>query len=278
MSPPRVSSSSTWMPALLLLVVACCSLPRPAVSHGGGLHRWTFNPKVLNVIKTASLRTNPNIQVATCGATAFGGSPWKVLNLTALAPSLYTLPFFKPTKNITVSGTLDVVQYLGGPPACTATSGLFPFLQLKEWYRSKGRLLSKSAATNTVVYGYGFSGTCSAPTNLYRNNATLQDSRFNLAWWNGVEGAVGTGMNFTDIYPGYLWGAGVNSWLVGNSTAANRLRSVVLIIESGPAFCCDLSYAGFPEPQEILKQQATCQTPSNATNVTNTTQYNHRAL
>ena len=40
--------------------------------------------------------------------TAASCSSWQVLNTTAVSPSIYTLPFFPPTLNMTVDGTLDV--------------------------------------------------------------------------------------------------------------------------------------------------------------------------
>lgn len=277
-------SAAARAPLLLLLFLGCSSLfIQQTSAHGGGLHRWTFNPKVRNVVKTADVRTStyPYTQVASClspSGSPSGTSPWKILNTTALSPSVYPLPFFPATKNISVGGTLDVYSYMGGNCSNSSNTALVPFLQLKEWYRSKGKLLSRPAPTNSIVFGYGFTGPCSAPTNLYRNNITQQDNRFNLAWWDGREGAVGTGMNASDLYPGYLWGASVNPWLLGNSSATNRLRSIVLIVQSGPAFCCDLSYAGFPQPEEVLKKMSCPGVAggggggggANATNATNT--------
>ena len=82
-------------------------------------------------------------------------------------------------------------------------------------------------------------GNCSAPGNLYRNNVTLQDDRFNLAWW-GSEGIIGEGMSAisADGVPGMLWGAAPNSWFVRDAAAAaaaglQPLTSIVLVVEDG---------------------------------------------
>ncbi len=82
-------------------------------------------------------------------------------------------------------------------------------------------------------------GSCSAPGDLYRNNVTLQDDRFNLAWWNS-EGIIGEGMNATAAngVPGMLWGAAPNSWFARDKAAAaaaglKPLTSIVLVVEDG---------------------------------------------
>lgn len=80
-------------------------------------------------------------------------------------------------------------------------------------------------------------GNCSAPGHLYRNNFTLQDDRFNLAYWNN-DNEVGFGTNATNGRPGYLWGGAPNSWFVRDPDAAaasglTALRSIILVTEGG---------------------------------------------
>jgi hypothetical protein len=189
---------------------------------------------------------------------------WQILNTSAVAPALYSMPFFPSTKNISVRGTVDVYSYLSGNCTKGVNSGLFPFLRFVESKKTSGGKWNKQAygKLDKIVFGYGFSGkhsdvgsyclssrcralshmapqmhagNCSAPRNLYRNNATLEDNRFNLLWWSGAEGIIGEGMNMTDtIYPGYLWGSAPNSWFPRvNSTNRTNLQSIVLIVEGG---------------------------------------------
>ncbi len=70
------------------------------------------------------------------------------------------------------------------------------------------------------VNGYGFTGSCSAPTDLYRHNASNGDNRCNLMWWRKENS------NTTD--DGYLYGAAPNVFMTRTPPAVDALRSVVL--------------------------------------------------
>ena len=60
---------------------------------------------------------------------------------------------------------------------------------------------------------------------------TLQDDRFNLAWWSGVEAIIGVG-NITGETtwgtPGFLWGAAPNSYNLNSA-----LQSIILVVQNG---------------------------------------------
>lgn len=245
--------ATTGVVALLLaLVLGLCG---GAQAHGGGLHRWTVNPNVTKTIKTADVRPYLFNTTARCNT-------WTVLNTTAVSPSVYPLPFFPPTLNMTLEGTLDVISYLGNNCSENPNTALIPFLKFSVWVKSGKTWRSQAPPAGYTAFGYGFEGPCSAPGNLYRDNATLQDNRFNLAWW-GAEGIIGEGMNTTDLYPGYLWGAAPGAWFVRNATDAHRMQSVVVIAQGGPTFCCSLNYQGFPAPTDLLAKGKKCSSATN---------------
>lgn len=237
--------------SFLMLVLLGTAL-HEALAHGGGLHRWTLNKNVAKVVKTAAVRTYLNTQIATC-------SKWTTLNYSAISPASYAMPYFPPTLNMSVSGAVDVYEYLSTNCTSSANTGLFPFLRFSVWSKLKGKWTSTPAPNGLTAFAYGFQGSCSAPGNLYRNNATLQDNRFNLAWW-GKENVIGTGMNASDLYPGYMWGSAPQSWFTREPAAADALRSIVIMAQSGPSFCCNVDYTGFPAPKAVLKQGVNCAT------------------
>lgn len=239
--------------SVLLAVLGLSS--RGALSHGGGLHRWTFINETTKYVPTATIRYDVHTQVASCSA-------WKVLNTSAVSPSIYPLPFFPATLNMTVEGSINIYSYLGGNCTSSPNTLLNPLLKFSVWVKqSSTRWTARAPQAGSTAFAYGFTGSCSAPGNLYRNNLTLQDSRFNLAWW-GAEGIIGEGMNTTDNYPGYLWGAAPQSWFTPNGTSAVRLASIVLIPQAGPTFCCNVDYTGYPAAASVLAKGKNCAVPA----------------
>ena len=208
-------------------------------------------------IPTAVTRNNlqANLKVATCSA-------WVPLNVS-LSPASYPFPLFPsslpPNARLDVSGSVDVWSYLGGNCTNTPNTGLFPFLKFKVVSTNAAGKTSSYIYTNRSTYAYGFTGNCSAPGNVYRNNATLEDNRFNYAWWSGgYEGTIGLGMNKTDTYPGYQWGSAPNSWFPRTpaSKQPNPLTSIVLIPAAGGSFCCNINW--ILEPSDVLPLGKDC--------------------
>lgn len=55
-----------------------------------------------------------------------------------------------------------------------------------------------------------------------------------MAWWGApADSVVGQGMNMSDIYPGVLWGTAPNAWFFRNSSAVDRMRSIVVFTQGG---------------------------------------------
>ena len=72
-------------------------------------------------------------------------------------------------------------------------------------------------------------GNCSGPIDLYRNNVSLADNRFNMLWWGYGAGEA----NATTDTNGTIWGAAPNSWIVRGPLDPNPLGSIVLLPEGG---------------------------------------------
>ncbi len=83
-----------------------------------------------------------------------------------------------------------------------------------------------------------FPGNCSRPGNLYRNNVTMQDDRFNLAYWN-YDNLIGEGINATTMgKPGYLWGGAPNSYQWRGPWQAAQgapLGCIIVAVQGGEA-------------------------------------------
>lgn len=180
----------------------------------------------------------------------------------SLSPASYPLPIFPSSlpanARLVVNGSVDVYSYLGSNCTNAPNTGLFPSLKFRVIYTNAQGVVSSYLYTNKTASAYGFTGPCSAPGNLYRNSTAQQDNRFNLAWWAGVEGIIGEGMNLTDTYPGYLWGSAPNSWFARTpqSKQPDPLTSIVLIPAAGGSFCCNLKWIF--EPSDVLPLGKNC--------------------
>eukprot|EP00798_Chlamydomonas_sp_ICE-L_P001304 gene1304-32653_t len=240
--------------ALALALVVCGAMWQQAAAHGGGLHRWAFNADVLDMIPTADIRTNAHSMIGVC-------SDWVNINHTA-AWSSYFMPYFETEVNMTVEGTIELYTYLGGAN-CTNSpqSGIFPMLEYKVWNKKNGKYRSKAPKTTAISWAYTWTGSCDAPGNMYRNNETLQDDRFNILYWNDEHGAIGEGMNSSDLYPGKQWGATVNAWFPEVS-AEKRIQSITIVTRGGPLMCCTVDYSGYETPESVLEKGHNCDDPS----------------
>jgi hypothetical protein len=103
------------------------------------------------VVKTAAVRTYLNTQIATC-------SKWTTLNYSAISPASYAMPYFPPTLNMSVSGAVDVYEYLSTNCTSSANTGLFPFLRFSVWSKLKGKWTSTPAPNGLTAFAYGFQG------------------------------------------------------------------------------------------------------------------------
>lgn len=236
--------------------------PFDDLSGRGGLHRWTFNQNVLKYVPTAATRNNlyANLKVATC-------SDWSVLN-TSVSPANYPLPIFPSSlpanAHLNVSGSVDIYSYLGSNCTNSPQTALIPLLKFRVVYTTPSGATGSYLYTNKTAAAYGFTGNCAAPGNLYRNNATLEDNRFNLAWWSSVEGIIGEGMNTTDVHPGYLWGAAPSAWFARSpdSNLPDPLTSIVLIPAAGGSFCCNIKW--IYHAADVLPLGQNCSSPGSA--------------
>lgn len=238
------------MSAAMLVVIGMLMCSHSAMAHGGGLHRWTTNADVRNIVKTADVRTDVHQKIGAC-------SEWTVLNTSAISPSVFFMPWFAPVYNMTVSGSVDIVSYLVNNCTGSFNTALIPFLNFRIWLKQGDGYSNRAPPAGLTTFAYGYQGSCAAPGNLYRNNVSLADNRFNLAWW-GAENEIGNGMNTSDYYPGWQWGAAPQSWVLRNSTAPDRMQSIVLFAQNGPTFCCNVNYTGYPAPDAVLKEGHDC--------------------
>ncbi len=91
------------------------------------------------------------MRAATC-------SNWQVLDTEVLSPSAYPLPFFRPSRNLTVEGSVDVYSYLSNNCTGAVNSGMFPLLRISTMIRKHGKTYKRPYTGNRTVFGYGFSG------------------------------------------------------------------------------------------------------------------------
>eukprot|EP00798_Chlamydomonas_sp_ICE-L_P002636 gene2636-5009_t len=125
----------------------------------------------------------------------------------------------------------------------------------------EGAISSSSDDLDELVVGGSDGGSCEEPGNMYRNNETLQDDRFNILFWNDEHGAIGEGMNSSDLYPGKQWGATVNAWFPEVS-AEKRIQSIIIVTRGGPLMCCTVDYSGYETPESVLEKGHNCDDPS----------------
>lgn len=100
---------------------------------------------------TADVRSDVHEHIATCGN-------FTALNLTALTPSSFTLPWFPAMSNFTLTGTVDVYSYLGNNCTSSINSGLFPLLRLSRSIPQGGEWVSRPVGAGVTTFGYGFEG------------------------------------------------------------------------------------------------------------------------
>ncbi|KAG1672132.1 hypothetical protein FOA52_001720 [Chlamydomonas sp. UWO 241] len=235
---------------LAAAILALCSLS-PADAHGGGLHRWTLDASVLDVVPTAALRSEYAPWIVAASA-----SEWNILNTTdAAIKASYFLPSFDPpNNNVTVKGKVDVYVYIRNNCTSGGQTTLVANLMYTKYEKKGGKWQTNPygrVEKHVQTYAYGFTGTCDAPGNLYRSDVTtpaMLDNRFNFAYWNN-DNEIGLGMNETDGTPGFQWGAAPQSYIVrGPEQAAEgeTLKSIVLIVQGGATFCANLEWLADP--------------------------------
>ncbi|KAG2496380.1 hypothetical protein HYH03_005608 [Edaphochlamys debaryana] len=160
---------------------------------------------------------------------------------------LGALPVFPAVNSsISVTGTVTIFTYLDGN--CTDRATTAPDVNLQV-------TLNGQPYANRQINGYGFTGNCSAPGDLYRNNVTRGDDRFNLVYWYKEH-------SMTDEN-GTTWGAAPNVFVLREPSAPNALRSIVLYpspADSAPV-CCNLVY-NEPAPADFLTQGSFCRVPA----------------
>lgn len=108
-------------------------------------------------------------------------SDWQALNLSAVSPASYAFPIFPPSIpkpwNLNLTGSIGIYTYLGSNCTNSPNTGFVPLLNFKLIsYKpgSNNKILSSKPYTNKTVFGYGFTGTCAAPGNLYRDDPSGQ--------------------------------------------------------------------------------------------------------
>ncbi|KAG1672131.1 hypothetical protein FOA52_001719 [Chlamydomonas sp. UWO 241] len=273
-------------------ILALCSLS-PAAAHGGGLHRWTLDASVLDVVPNAALRTEYAPWIVAASA-----SEWNVLDTTdAAIKSNYFLPSLDPpNNNVTVKGKVDVYVYIrnncttGGQTTLVAnlmytkyemTGGKWEKVDGK-WQKTGGKWQTNPygrVKKHVQTYAYGFTGTCDSPGNIYRNDATdpmMLDNRFNMEYWN-KENLIGVGMNESDTVtggggvPGYQWGSAPQAHIVrGPEQAAEgeTLKSIVLVVQGGATFCANLKWLA--DPMDVMAWGVDCEAIAAAAAVNDT--------
>lgn len=230
---------------LLLMTIAYTALLVPSVqAHGGGLHRWTLDPAVQVEVPTAPMR--PYFPTLVAVARNF-----TVLNVTAVA-STYMLPSMPSYKEIAIKGYVNVYSYLSNNCTSAPQATLCPSLKFSQRKKVDGKMKwVPYGYSDKLVYGYGFTGTCSAPGDLYRNNATLQDNRFNLAYWNADGNLIGEGLNATTPgKPGYLWGGAPNSYQWRGPWQAAKgapLGCIIVVVQGADTYCSNVEWLANPD-------------------------------
>lgn len=223
--------------AVLLLAAMVGLLPN-ADAHGGGLHAWLFTPT------PTPGKDFFRHRIATC-------SSWAplALNLDNAATLPGVLPVFPSATNSTlnVTGQLHVWWYLNSNCSDDASTSLE--------VANISFSLNGAPYAGKQMYGYGFTGNCSSPGDLYRQNATAGDDRFNLQFFrreNAVTGADGV-----------MWGMAVNRMTTRTPGQPLPLMSVVLLPNpnDSPPMCCNLQYLD-PPASGFFQQGSLCRTPS----------------
>ncbi|PNG99771.1 hypothetical protein TSOC_014444, partial [Tetrabaena socialis] len=201
-------------PTVALLALCALALVGCALGHGGGLHDWAFLPT------PTPGKDLIRYEAASC-------SSWLPLNFSSL--NLGPLPVFPPaTTRLSATGRASIFYYLDGNCTDRATTAVTVNVSLT--------LDGQTPYAGKQVNGYGFVGNCSNPRDLYRNNASAGDDRFNMVWWRRENS------NTTD--DGTLFGAAPNVMISRAPPAADALRSVVLYASPADSepLCCDLVY------------------------------------
>jgi len=232
-----------------VVMLGCLAAAIGAQAHGGGLHRWTIDENVLQVIPHAAFRSeyHPWIKVAEA-------SDWTVLNTTsASVKSNYFLPSFDPPNNeVAVEGTVGMYVYLRNNCSDSPQTTVVVKLRFAKSVTKDGMTTTRNygkAYKHVQTYGYAFTGECSEPGNLYRHDFEQQDNRFNLAYWN-KDNYIGVGMNETDRFDGFLWGASPNSYMVRGPEQASEgpvPMSMVLVVQGAATFCAPLEWMANPQ-------------------------------
>lgn len=151
---------------------------RVCPSHRFHICNHSVHSNIATVVPTAIGSYLRNSRQATVLAATC--SDWQALNLSAVSPSSYTLPVFPSTIpkpwNLKVTGDIGIYTYLGSNCTNSPQTALIPLLNFKQISYKPGtnKIASSKPYTNKNTVAYGFTGACTAPGNLYRNNVTLQ--------------------------------------------------------------------------------------------------------
>lgn len=231
---------------MLRAAIACALvlvLAPTAQAHGGGLHRWTLDPAVLTEFPAAPIR--PYFPTLVAVARNFS-----VLNTTAVLPT-YILPFSPSYKDVAVKGYVNVYSYLSNNCTNAPQATLCPSLMFSRQKKVNGKMQwTPYGYLDKETFGYGFTGNCSAPGNLYRNNITMQDDRFNLAFWHD-DNLIGEGLNATTLgKPGYLWGGAPNSYQFRGPWQAALgapLGCIIVVVQGAATYCSNVEWLANPD-------------------------------
>ncbi|KAG2422314.1 hypothetical protein HXX76_016139 [Chlamydomonas incerta] len=145
-----------------------------------------------------------------------------------------------------VSGSASIFYFLDGNCTDKATTSIDINLNIT---------LNGEPYSGRQVNGYGFTGNCSNPYDLYRHNASKGDDRFNMVWFKKE--------NSNTTEDGNLYGAAPNVFISRVPPAADALRSLVLYPspEDSAPICCDLVYNP-PPPADFFTQGSFCRVPA----------------
>lgn len=111
-------------------------------------------------VPAADIRSDIHQRIGTC-------SNFTVLNLTALTPSAWTLPFFPGMLNVSVQGSIDITTYLSNNCTSGATSAFFPLLNLTVSIpQGNNRWVSRPLPYGYTASAYGFQGALSGVAHI----------------------------------------------------------------------------------------------------------------